>query len=560
MKSKKVLAAVLTAALLSTSVLAGCGKAPAPTTEPTAQIDADQTINIVGYDYTALDPSVVSDTESFTSLSQVDEGLMTETLKDGKVTNVLSGASDMKKSADGLTYTFTIRDSKWSDGQPVKAQDYEYSWKRLCDPKVSQDYQLFMGVEMGIKGAPTSGSDAYKPDEIGVKATDDKTLVVTLKQPTAYFESTLSFKGLVPQRKDIVDKLGDKYGQDYKNMVFNGPFIISDYAKGSKIVYTKNDNYWDAKNVKLKTANGNIINEPTTAVQMFQNGQLDMVGATKDDLVKLKQMADAGTYDYYKAADPSVFYFIFNTTNKYLKSPKIRLALSLAYNRDQMIQAIWQRYIPAYGIAAPNMTLGDKEYRTAVPEPLKAVKDDPKQLLADGLKDLGLDPDPSKVEFTLWASAASSSVNAQTQFIQSQWQKNLGIKLTIKNAVDSPAYFKERTKGNFDICTGGWGADYNDVTSFFILFTTGNGNNNGKYSNPQYDKLVTDANKESDPAKRTEMFKQAETILVAQDAAVSPYVYHDVQSFRQKYLKGMYIPLFGGYFYLKNVYVQGKSK
>jgi oligopeptide transport system substrate-binding protein len=154
---------------------------------------------------------------------------------------------------------------------------------------------------------------------------------------------------------------------------------------------------------------------------------------------------------------------------------------------------------------------------------------------------------------------ATSTSSAQGAFIQEQLQKNLGIKVDLVYSVDGPTYFKARTKGEFDICAGGWGADYNDVASFFPLFTTKNGNNNGKYSSAKYDELVTAAGKEMDPAKRVVNYKEAEKLLLVDDAAVSPYFYQDVNSFQHNYLKGMYLQLFGGYYDLRGVYISGKQ-
>lgn len=564
MQAKKLLTAVLTGVFLSTSVfLAGCGKKEPEVTKPGTEtnqgdkIDADQTINIVGVDYSSLDPSAVSDTNSFTTLTNVFEGLTREVEKNGAVVSELAGASKMEKSADGKTYTFTIRDSKWSDGKPVTAKDYVTSWRRLNDPANAADYLTFL-EEIGVKNAKAVADGKAAVDTLGVSAKDDKTFVVELEAPTAYFESALSFKCLVPQREDKIKELGKEYGSDYTKMVYNGPFVVSEYAKGSKIVYKKNEQYWDAKNIKLQTANGHIISETATIVKMFEGKELDMAGASGDNLTRLKQKAQAGEFVHLTRSAPSSFYYTFNTKSKYLSNAKIRLALSLSYDRQQQLDAVWKRFIPSYGIVPGSITTGDQEYRKAVAEPLKAVKEDPKKLLADGLKELGLPEDPSKVELKILFSQATSTSSAQAQFIQNQWQKNLGVKINIVHTPDSPSYFKERTAGNFDICAGGWGADYNDVATFFSLFISGGGNNNGKYSNKEYDDAVKLGNTTLDPKARIEAYKKAEEILLVKDAAISPYYYSDINTFKHNYLKGMYIPLLNGQFDLRNVYVQGK--
>ncbi|MBU3156081.1 peptide ABC transporter substrate-binding protein [Clostridium estertheticum] len=558
MKSKKIVSVLIVALVLSVA-LVGCGAKSgdsAGTTKSTeTKLDADQTANILGYDYTSLDPAVISDMESFTTLTNVDEGLMREVTKDGKVISILAGADKMTVSADHKVYTFHIRASKWSDGKAVRAQDYVYGWQRLSNPKVSQDYLGFLN-EMGVKGATETG--VAKPSDLGVKAIDDNTFEVTLKSPSAYFETTLNFKGLVPQREDIVKKLGDQYGQDFKGMVYNGPFVVSDHVKSAKVVYTKNANYWDAANVKLTTVNAQIIDEPATYNKMFSAGELDMIVGATDYLKPLQTKATAGEISYLKGNDPSVYYFIFNNKTKALSNAKVRLALSLAYDRQVQINTVFKKHYVAEGIVPSKIMVGDEEFRKAVPEALKTVKDDPKKLLAEGLKELGLSSDASKVTLKLLMPKATSITTAQAQFIQAQYKKNLGINVSITYAVDAPSYFKARTAGEFDLCSGGWGADYNDVISFFNIFTSKNGNNNGKYNNPAYDALIEKGKTELDAKKRVAIFKEAEDLLVAKDAAVSPYYYKQVDSFMQTYLKGMYVPLFGGYYDLKTAYVSGK--
>ncbi|MBC2582766.1 peptide ABC transporter substrate-binding protein [Clostridium sp. DJ247] len=562
MKRKSIISLLL-ATLVLGSALVGCSSNKSiDSTQKTAEtkLDADQTANVLAFDHTSLDPSVVSDTETFTTMTNVYEGLMREKSVDGKVTNVLAGAKKMDKSSDGLTYTFTLRDdAKWSDGQPVKAQDYVFSWRRLCDPKVSQDYLGFL-EEIGVKGAAEVAAGKADTSTLGVASKDDKTFVVTLAHPTPYFESALSFKGLLPQREDIVKKLGDQYGQDFKNMVYNGAFTVSDYQKGSKIVYKKNDNYWDAKNVKLTTVNGYINNESATVVKMFNAKQIDFLDyvVTGDDIKTLDKNKDAGGYQHTPSYDPSVYYFIYNTTNKYLSNAKVRLALSLSYDRQAQINTVWKKNYVAEGVVPSKIMVGDKDYRQTVNEPLKDVKADPKQLLKEGLAELGIS-DPSQVKLKLWMKPASAESTSQAQFIQNQWQNNLGIKIDIVYAPDNPSYFKSRTNHEFDICAGGWGADYNDVFSFFNLFTSNNGNNNGLYKNPEFDALVKKGMTDMDPAKRLDYFKQAEQILVAKDAAVSPNYYRSIDSFSYNYLKGVYVPLFGGYFDLKDAYISGKQ-
>lgn len=559
MKIKGKIALLLAAAVLTAIPLAGCSRSTAdvsPSSAASGKPDADQTLNIIGYDYTSLDPSVVSDKASFTVIGNIGEGLFRQVSKNGKTVNELAGADKMTVSPDKTVYTFHLRDSNWSDGKPVTAEDYVTSWKRLADPKVSKGYLSFLD-EIGVKGATPSG--AANPDDLGVKALDDKTFQVTLKAPNPYFESTLVFKALYPVRADKVKELGSQFGVDYKHMVYNGPFVIADYEKGSKIVYKKNDAYWDAKDIKLETANAVIVNEPATYNKMFGSKELDAIFGTGDFIKPLQQQAKAGEIQYWKGYDPRVNYYIFNTKNKVLADAKVRLAISLAYNRQTQLEAVWKTNTVAYGNVPNGILVGNDEFRQKVPEPLKSVKEKPKTLLAEGLKEIGYTDDPSKIDLSLLMDQQNSTTSAQAQFIQSELQQNLGIHVSITFSVDHPSYIRSRTAGAFDICAGSWGADYNDAISFFNLFTTGNSNNSGKYSNAQYDSLVSQAKTEMDNTKRLDIFKQLEQILVTQDAAVSPYAYTTIDLFTQNYVKGLYIPQFGSFYDLRNVYISGKK-
>jgi len=577
MKSKKVLAAVLTAALLATSVLAGCASKPAPTPAPATQDkkDADQTLNVLGYDFKTLDPALASDTETFTTYTAVYEGLTREVMKDGKVTTELAGAEKIDTNSDKTVYTFHLRkDAKWSDGQPVKAQDYVFGWKRQADPKNAADYMTFL-AEIGVKGADElltavnkNQADKYQQllDNLGVKAVDDYTFEVTLKSPTAFFESAIAFKGLVPGRKDIADKLGDKYGSDFSTMVYNGPFIISDYQKTSKIVYKKNDKYWNAKDISLTTVNAPIVIEPATMVKMLQGKELDLLttNIVGDDLATLKKAADAGEYTYQNGYDTSAFFLYTNvgktknfTPSPAMKSQKVREALSLSLNRQQFLDVVYKRNFTSNGIVPNGIMAGDKDYRKDVSEPLKAVKEDPKALMTAGLAEVGI-TDPSKVTLTLLLGKSTSTSKAIGDYLQKTYKDTFGINIKQVFNVDSPTYFKDRTDGKFDLCAGGWGADYNDVHSFFAVFLSDSGNNNGGYNNPEYDKLVKEAGASTDSAKREANYKQAEDLLIAKDAGIIPTYYRDINAFTHTYVKGLYIQKFGGYYDFTRAYISGK--
>lgn len=568
MRKHKILALALTLIMTVSLVLAGCGKkteTPAQggeTQQPTEQtgdkLDADQTLRIIGYDFKSLDTAAESDAETFTTFNQVFEGLAREQ-DDHKI--VLAGAESMDVSDDGLVYTFHLRkDAKWSDGKPVTAKDYEFGWKRLINPDNAFDYMQFLYM---IKNVPEYQDKKAKIEDVGIKAVDDYTFQVTLSTKTPFFPNMLSFNGLAPQREDVFNTLGKDYGQAWDKLVYNGPFTIADYQKGSKIVYKKNPNYWDAKNVKLETAECTITSEVATLVQMFQAKQQDQVTASGDFIAQLNSGASAGGYENIHINDASSYYIIFNFNTPLLKSLKIRQALSAAFDRQGLLDTVYKSNIVALGFLPPGLFVGDKEFRKEVPdEPTKKLLDevkDPKALFIEGLKELNMDPDPSKAKLKLLMGQATSTTTAYAQYLQNQFETKIGVKVEIQHAVDSPAYFQARTKGEFDLCAGGWGADFNDVSNFMDIFVSKNGNNNGKYNSPTYDDLIAKAAAETDTAKRVEMYKEAEDLLLYKDCAIISTYYRDRQIFRYTWAKGIELPLFGGYYSLRNAYIQGRE-
>ncbi|WP_286907754.1 peptide ABC transporter substrate-binding protein [Clostridium sp. UBA1652] len=554
---KKRLVSILSTVVAATVLLTACGTKKT-TDDSSAKADATQILNLIGYDYSSLDPNIGTDSESATTAKNVYEGLYREVEENGVQKSVPAVAESMDKNADGTVYTFHLRkDAKWSDGKPVTADQFVYSWKRLLDPKVASPYSDFIDM---VKGAKEYRTGADKTgDGVGVKAVDEYTFEVTLSEPSGYFEKVLSFSNLAPVRKDLVEAQGDQFGTDYKTMVYNGPFVVSEYQKGSKIVYTKNDQYWDKDNVKLTQANGIIYQEPSVGTKMFENKEIDVVGASGDDLVKLNADAKSGKIDVINGYSPSVFYTQFNVKNEILKNAKVRRAMSLTINRKEFLDVVYKRFVPAEGLVAKAVSINDKEYRDQVDEPLKALADstkDPKALYEEGLKEINVDPSKASVKILFGPKTARSQLIGE--YLQKNWKDKLGLDVQLNFSVDGPSYFKDRNAGKYDLVIGGWSSDYDDVSSFFGIYTTGSGNNTGNYSNAKYDELVKQADREMDQAKRTDLYKAAEKIAVVEDPALAPLYYQDVNSFTQKYLKGYYVPHFNGYYDLKPVYISGK--
>lgn len=552
MKSKKLLAALLTATMLLSTALFGCGSSDKKAAEGGK---SENSIVLQASDAKTLDPSMATDQMSFNAINASFEGL-TRSNKDKPEKAI---AESWESSKDGLKWTFKLRDAEWSDGKKVTAKDFEYSWKRILNPKTKAKYASFMFV---LKNGEKYYKGQAKAEEVGVKAKDDKTLEVELENPTPYFLQLTAFPLLSPLRQDIVEAGGDKFGSDPTKMVYNGPFLLDKWERGSKIMASKNPKYWDKDTVKLDKVTFQVVEEMTTRYQMFASKQLDGTAIVGEYVKKMKEEATSGKYNFVEETDPSSFYLIFKqdgkNASKLLTNPKIRLAISLAIDREAYVNKVYQRGFVSHGLIPTGMYAGEKVYRELVPEPLKDIKKDTKALFVEGLKELKLDPDPSKYTLRYLPQGSSTSDRAYAEFFQAQWKQKIGFNTKLDSAADFSDYNNKTDKGDFEIAMSGWGADYGDPMAFIELFTTGNGNNNGKFSNAEYDKIVKEIQKESNIDKRIELYKKAEQILVLQEAGVAPVFYKDKRFFTQKYVNGLQFPSFGGLYELKWTSVSGK--
>lgn len=553
----KSMAAVVTA-LIMVMMITFTGFGAAGSTSTLKAIDQDQTLNLSLNDITTLNSLKVEDTYSLTVLTETMEGL-TRNENDGKKDIIKpAGATSWDISKDKKVWTFHLRNYNWSDGKKVTAGDYVYAWKALLDPKTASSYASFIYC---VKGAQEYNQGKGSADAVGVKALDDNTFQVTLNQPVPYFGQITAFKCLLPVRKDILTAQGDKYGTTSDGMVFNGPFVVDQWVRGSKVVLKKNPKFWDAANVKLQTVNLIVINEAETEMKMFQSQQIDVINAPDPAYYpKLNPLVNSGELTLAKGFFPETRYIAFNTQDKdkLLTNAKIRQALSISIDRASLCKNIYKDYSPAYGWIPTGLTTGTVEFRKRVPEPFKQYMNlNPKTLFQQGLKELGLDPN-KKYTISLLQQGQSSLRVSLSEYYQNVWQTKLGINVKIDVVADFGELSQRCRTGNYEIAIRDWVADFNDPISFFNIFRSADANNTALYNSKQYDSLIAQADVESDATKRIELEKQAENLLIAKDCAVAPVYYGDSVYFTRSYVKGIQYPLFITSFEFKNAYIQGK--
>jgi oligopeptide transport system substrate-binding protein len=563
-KSKKILATVMAAAVVATTFI-GCKTAtpaPTPSNDPKAPAtqaqDKNQFLNVVlAAEPKTLDPSKATDLYSSQILQSTMEGLTRVETENGKDVVKPAGAESWTTSADGLKWTFKIRDYVWTDGQKVTAQQFEYGIKRTLAPETASQYSFLL---FPIKGAAEYNGKKGTADQVGVKAIDEKTLEFTLTAPTPYFLDLTYFKVFQAQREDLVKKYGDKHGTEAETMAFNGPFTIKEWMHGSKVELVKNEKYWDAKNVKLNNVTMKIILDENSRMQELLNGGLDSGAVSKPEWIK--QFDASGKFDVIKGNDPSASYFYFNQQKKPFNNTKVRKAFSLAVTREDIVQVLYKGLAdPAYGWSPPSLQIAGEDFRKkANYEPitdLKKANPDPKALLIEGLKELGMDPDPTKLTVTFLSSGTSATSKEFAEYFQQMFNKNLGINVKVE-AMEWAVFSKRTDDGDYEIASAGWTGDYNDPMTMFDMWVTGANIVPTFWSNAKYDDLIKKAGSTSDQAVRFQAFKDAEKILLADEAVIAPYVYRQRNTYRAKYVKGVMATLFGSGSELKYAYTQGR--
>ncbi|MQN24751.1 peptide ABC transporter substrate-binding protein [Lentilactobacillus buchneri] len=521
-KLRSLLLLALSAILVVT--LAACGKTA------TKSNSQKQTLNL---STTApLDTIDISKSTGYGQTGNVFESFY-RLGKDGKPTAGL--AKSGKVSKDGKTWTFTLRNAKWSNGDPITAQDFVYSWRRTLKPSTKSAYAYLFS---GIKNADQVNAGKLSPNKIGIKALNNKTVQIQLEKPIAYFKVLMAYPLFGPQNQKIVDKYGKKYGTNSKYMVYSGPFKIQNWnGTGNKWQFVKNNRYWDKQAVKLHKINYTVVSSPTTGLELYQQNKLDLTPLSNEQVKHYKGNKKFQQYPY-----SFIGYLKYNfkdanqTKRKAMSNKDIRLAISLAIDRQQLTKKVLgdgsdtPTGFVASGLAKNPKTGEDFAKEQTVPNTVDYNVKLAKQHWQKGLKALGT----KKVTLTITASNDDPTSNPITQYMKSELQRDLpGFKLDIRN-VPSQVANQEVLKGDFDLSLSGWGADFNDPISFLQIPETGTAYNSGKYSNPAYDKLIKQAqNQDANNAdKRWDDLVKAAKLFNA-DQGMTP-LYQQVTSYLQK--------------------------
>lgn len=546
MKLKKVLALVLSAALV-VSAFAGCGgkssssttstesiaasESSAESTESTASgdstpaasgdatatftpktVDAAKTISLnAGMEPTGLNTLTSTYSIEFALFKHMYENLVT--LDDDD--NTAPGAAESwDYDEDTLTYTFHLRkDGVWTNGDPVTAKDFEFAWSQALNPDVASDYAYFLYF---IKNAEKYFNGEVAWDEVGVKVVDDYTLEVTMEQPTPYALFLFSFGTLAPINQRFYEAVGaDLYSTEAQYFCTNGPFALTEWSHNDKIVMQKNDAWHGAADVEVEEIDWKIITDANAALSSFLAGDLDMVGLGTGELIKQAEAAGATIQSY---TDGTSFYIYFNNNDQYLSNVNLRRALFNAIDEQKEIDTVWQNdNEPMTSFTAPGVSATDgTSFAGKVGELYAPSRDQEKakEYLATALSELGCTVDELSAHLSIDCGDSATSI-AEASFYQEQWRQVLGIEVTVNSMITKQGSQNRKT-GNYVMSITGWGPDYNDPNTFLDLWVTDGGNNQTGFSNERYDELIDLAAKETDLEKRESYFIECEQIIADQ--------------------------------------------
>ncbi|GAA0114554.1 peptide ABC transporter substrate-binding protein [Clostridium senegalense] len=565
MKGKRLLAALLTISLGMSVFLAGCGNVKKGENSKNdnkeeAKMDKDQYLNmILGAEPKTLDPSKATDTVSSQVLGNAMEAITRlEVDKDGKDTIVPAGAESWEMSKDGTKWTFKMRDMNWSDGQKVTVDDYIYGITRTLNKETGSPYAYLL---YPIKNAQAFNTGKAKAEDLGLKKVDESTLEFTLEAPCTYFLELTYFKVMEPQRKDLIEKHGDKYGTEANTFLFTGPYMITDWVHQSKVELVKNPNYWDKDAVKLEKVTMKIIKEESSRMNELYNGSIDLAGVSKPEWIE--KLDKTNNFEVKKGYDGTAWYIAYNFTDPYFKNAKIRKAFTYAMDREGMSKTLFRNLAePATAWCPPGIQIGGEEYRKKVDfnfldELKKEGTTDPKALLIEGLKEENMDPDPTKHTFKYLESGTDARSKEFGDFMQQNFKSVLGVNVDI-DYVEWPIFQERTNKLDYQMAHKGWLGDYNDPNTFFDMWiSTAKMAPNG-WESEKYDELIKKAGQTTDQNERVKIFEEAERLLLVDEAVIGPTVFRFKNTYVRNYIKNYMSPMWGEV-ELKHTYISGRE-
>ena len=522
---KKKFALLLAAAMVSTTVLSGCGGskdngAGAGDAGAVAE-EGNHLVVQLGPDPETMDPALNSAIDASNMIIHLFEPLLSM----DKDNNVIGGmAETWEVSEDGLTYTFHLRDGlKWSDGSEFTSEDFVYTFKRMADPMTAAPYgHDLLCMIKGYDEAENGNVDA-----LAVSAPDAQTFVVELSYPCVYFDKICAFAALSPVNQVTIEANGESWAIDPATYVCNGPMKIKEWVPGSHILMEKNENYWNAEAVTADTIKFVLMEDMNAAYSAYKTGEVMFSrDVPTEEIPNLRENPE-----FHVAPILGTYYVSLNLEREYFQDPKVRQALSLALDRQYIADTIMQgTYSPAVNFVGPGVSdaeAGSSFQDTTIAEYGEFFHVDDfegdlakaKELLADA----GY-PNGEGFPMIEYMTNDAGYNKALAEYLQSAWGE-LGINTDIK-IIEWASFTPTRRNGDYDIARNGWVYDYDDPSNMLNLFESTNGNNDGRYNNPEYDALIASARETVDKAEHYSLLHEAEQLLL-NDMGMIPIAYNN---------------------------------
>ncbi|CDG17934.1 ABC transporter substrate-binding protein [Xenorhabdus doucetiae] len=496
-----------------------------------------------GVEVTSLDPHKVEGAPETIIIRNLLEGLVTT----GPNGETVPGVAERWENEGYKVWTFYLRNNaKWSDGKPVTAQDFVYSWRRLADPNTGSPYTSYLQYAY-IQNVDDILKGVKSPEQLGVKALDDHRFQVTLSQPVPYLVDMLSHTALKPVRQDVVEKWGNKWTLP-ENYIVNGAYRLKDWVVNERIVLTRNPQYWNDKETLIEKGTFLPVVSNVSDVNRYRSGEIDITNsAIPPDLYqKMKRdIPDQLRISPYLCT----FYYEINNQKPLFKDKRVREAIKLSLDRDIITDRIMgQGQIPAYGFT-PTYIGGGLAIN---PDWASWTQEQRNQRARELLQEAGFDAS-HPLKFTLLYNTSDQN-KQQAIAAASMWQKNIGAKVTLQNQ-EWKTSLQNRHQGNYDVARATWCGDYNEPSSFLNILLSTSSNNTGFYQSAAFDHLLKQALTAKDDATRKAFYQQAEAQLDKDSGLIPIYYRVSVRLIR---------PTVGGmtgkdpldYIDLKNLYIK----
>lgn len=574
---KKKLAMILSTALV-VSALTACGnsndasKTPSGSTQESSKEGTAESSKATGTDGGAsatgegkqlavqlgpdpetIDPALNSTADGGNIILHTFERLLAID-QDGSI--IPGQAEKWEVSDDGLTWTFHLREGlKWSDGSDLTAEDFVYSWKRVCDPTVAAPYaETVLNMVEGFETATKAAADGGDINALGVSAPDASTFVVKLSSPCPYFESIAAFATLSPVQKATVEANGDAWAISPETFVTNGAFYIGEWVPGSHITMIKNPNYWNASAIKLGSLKFVLMDDANAAYSAYQAGELSLIKEVPTEEIP----SLVGNPEYRVEPMMGTYYLSMNLNDPAFENKDFRKALNLAIDREYVANTLMQgTYAPASNLVGPGWidtdgatpfqdnSNGGKPYIDTTNH--EANIEEAKKLL-----DSAGYPEGKGSPVLTYTTNPEGYNKAVAEYLQQAWAE-IGVTMNV-DIVEWKSFSPMRRNGDFVIARNGWSGDYSDPSNILELFYSTNGNNDGKFNNPDFDKAIEAARTALDPVERSAALHEAEDIIM-EEAGCFPLAYYNEFYLQKENVTGAWHSPYG-YWYLMYADVQ----